>query len=122
MPGPARTLPTVLASNTEIRGHLTGHEDIVLEGTLAGQLTLDGQLTVAVGGVMDAQAEVAGADVAGTVSGDLVASGRVVLERTAVVTGSVRAPVVVVKEGATIRGTLDMDITLPSDVGRGRLR
>lgn len=122
MPGSARTIPTVLAGDTEIRGHLSGHEDLVLEGRLAGELSLEGHLTVTEGATLDARAEVSSADVAGLVSGELVATGRVVLERTANVTGTVRAPAVIIREGASVHGDIDMDVQLPGDVGRGRLR
>jgi cytoskeletal protein CcmA (bactofilin family) len=122
MPGSSRTLPTVLAGHTEIRGHLSGHEDLTVEGKLEGQLNLVGHLIVAEGALLDAEAEVTSAEIAGTVAGILVATERVVLERGAHVTGTVRAPRVVVRDGATVAGTIDMEVSLPADVGRGRLR
>ena len=122
MPGSSRTIPTVLAGHTEIRGHIQGHEDLVLEGTLSGQLSLEGHLSVTEGAHLDARAEVTSADVAGSVSGELVASSRIVVEKTAKITGTLRAPAVVIREGASLLGEVDMDVELPGDVGRGRLR
>jgi cytoskeletal protein CcmA (bactofilin family) len=122
MPGSSRTLPTVLASHTEVRGHLSGNEDLTVEGKLEGQLALTGHLTVTDGALLDAEAQVTSAEVAGTVAGVLVASDRIVLDRGARVTGTVRAPRVIVRDGAIIDGTIDMEVPLPADVGRGRLR
>ena len=47
------------------------------------------------------------AHIKGRLEGDVVCSGRLLLSATATVTGTLKAPVLVVEEGATLSGSID---------------
>lgn len=65
---------------------------------------------------MDAEVEAARVTVQGRASGSIAASERVEVKQAAVVTAEVRAPAVVVEEGAVFSGTVRMDLDLPEDL------
>jgi cytoskeletal protein CcmA (bactofilin family) len=59
---------------------------------------------------------VADAAFKGEVRGDLVATRSAVLHPTARVVGNIRAPRLVIEEGARFSGSVDMDVELPAGV------
>src|SRR6185503_10375745 len=83
----------VIAAKTTIKGDLTGDEDVVVDGTIEGQVRITRELRVGVGGV---------------VVGDCQATGRVEIQASGRVTGNIRAPKIVIAEGAMFRGNSDM--------------
>jgi cytoskeletal protein CcmA (bactofilin family) len=49
-------------------------------------------------------------------SGNVDASERVKIAGSAVVTGDIRAPRVVIEDGARFRGSIEMEVPLPDDL------
>lgn len=80
-----------------------------VDGRLSGRVrSQDGTLIVSSGGRVEAQVEVAVAKINGTVEGDIKATIRVELGRTARVAGNVETPALVVEEGAIFEGSCRM--------------
>jgi cytoskeletal protein CcmA (bactofilin family) len=76
-----------------------------VDGRLSGRVNSpDGTLIVSSGGKVEAQVEVAVAKINGTVEGDIIATERVELGRTARVSGNLQTPALVVEEGAIFEG------------------
>ena len=76
-----------------------------VDGQLSGRVkSPDGTLIVSSGGRVEAQVEVAVAKINGTVEGDITATQRVELGRTARVSGNLQTPALVVEEGAIFEG------------------
>ncbi len=92
----------------------------MVEGRLEGSVALAGHLVVAQGGVVEADLDVASVEVHGEVRGDIVASRSITIERGAQVAGNVRAPRVIIHDGARFEGAVEMDVQLPDGLGRGR--
>jgi cytoskeletal protein CcmA (bactofilin family) len=88
----------------------------VVEGRIEGRVALDNRLTVEESGTVEADLEVADAAVKGEVRGDVVASRSAVLHPTARMVGNIRAPRLVIEEGARFSGSVDMDVDLPAGV------
>jgi cytoskeletal protein CcmA (bactofilin family) len=110
-PGPVRTVsPTlcVLGANTTIKGEILGDEDVVIEGTVEGQIRIGRELRVGQGGKVKASVSAASVVVSGELHGDCEAQTRVEIQATGRLIGNIRAPKIVIAEGAVFRGNSDM--------------
>jgi cytoskeletal protein CcmA (bactofilin family) len=92
-----------------IRGDVTGDEDLLIQGRVEGSVDLE-QNSVIVGADGSVKASIRGrvVTVEGVVEGNLTAVERVVLRSSARVQGDISAPRVVLEDGATFRGGVDM--------------
>jgi cytoskeletal protein CcmA (bactofilin family) len=98
----------VIGPKTTIKGEITGDEDLVIEGNVEGQIRITRDLRVAPGGVLKATVEAQSLVVSGEIVGDCQAQGRVEIQATGRLTGNIRAPKIVIAEGAMFRGNSDM--------------
>ncbi len=101
--------PATIGTSITIRGEVSGDEDLLIEGHVDGSVDL-GQHSVTVGPAGQVKAGITGRviTVEGTVHGNLRADEMVVLRSTALVDGDITAPRVVLEDGASFRGTVDM--------------
>lgn len=99
-----------------IRGDVTGDEDLLIQGRIEGSVDLE-QNSVTVGPEGHVKASLRGrvVTVEGVVEGNLTAMERVVLRSSARVQGDITAPRVVLEDGATFRGGVDMGDPLGQD-------
>lgn len=105
-----------------VRGTLTGEEDLVVEGRVEGSIALTGHLLVAAGAVIEADIEVDNIDIHGQVDGDIVAATTITLHEAARVTGNLRAPRIVIADGAQFKGAVEMEVALPGNIQRSQQR
>lgn len=98
----------VIGPKTTIKGEVTGDEDVLVEGTVDGQIRITRDLRVGAGGVVKATVEAQSVVVSGEFIGDCRASHRVEIQATGRLTGNISAPRVVIAEGATFKGNSDM--------------
>lgn len=108
--------PCLIGSKVVVRGQISGNQDLVVEGRVEGRIGLPNRITVEEGGAVEADVDVADATVRGAIKGELVASRSAILHASARVVGSIRAPRVVIEEGARFSGNIEMDVDLPDDV------
>lgn len=108
----------VIGKQITIRGNLSGAEDLVIEGRVEGTIKLANHLTVEHAGVVAADLDVADLTVLGAVRGEIQASRSVSISAGARVEGNIRAPRIVIEDGAKFRGRVEMDVALPPDLGR----
>lgn len=92
-----------------IRGDVTGDEDLLIQGRVEGSVDLE-QHSVTVGPDGDVKASITGriVTVEGSVKGNLTAEEQVILRSSARVQGDIKAPRVVLEDGASFRGGVDM--------------
>lgn len=111
----------VIGGSIRIRGEVAGDEDLVIEGRVDGSVDLD-QNAVTVGPDGDVTADITGRviTVEGHVEGDLTADEKIVLRSSARVEGDIRAPRVVLEDGARFRGGVQMGDAAGPDGGGGR--
>jgi cytoskeletal protein CcmA (bactofilin family) len=118
---PARTDPqgiptlTYFGPNVTVDGTVTGSEPVLIEGTVRGKIELTGDLRIGTHARVEATVHAKSVTVEGKLNGDVSADDRVELVTTAVVDGNLKAPKIVVAEGATFRGSVDMGSTTPRD-------
>lgn len=101
-----------IGPSISIKGDVTGSEDLLIQGQVDGSVTLD-QHAVTVGGEGRVNADIRGRiiNVEGRVEGDLTADEQIILRGSAHVHGDIKAPRVVLEDGATFRGLVDMGAT-----------
>jgi cytoskeletal protein CcmA (bactofilin family) len=106
---------TVIGRSVTIHGEITGGEDLYLDGSVQGTLTLAGnRLTVGPNAHIVADLEVRDIVVYGRVEGNIKASGRVDLRQTAEVTGDILTSRLSIEEKASIRGRVDVGTAAPA--------
>jgi cytoskeletal protein CcmA (bactofilin family) len=99
-----------IGASISIQGELRGEEDLVVEGKFKGTVQLKkNTLTIGAKGSIDAEVYAHTILVDGTVNGDLYASERISIRKTARITGNIFAPRISLEDGARFRGTIDMD-------------
>lgn len=108
--------PCLIGSKITIRGQVSGNQDLIVEGRIEGRVSLENRLTVEESGSIEADLEVVDATFKGEVRGDITASRSAVLHPTARVIGNIRAPKLVIEEGARFSGSVDMEVELPAGV------
>lgn len=108
--------PCLIGSKITIRGQVSGNQDLIVEGRIEGRVSLENRLTVEESGSIEADLEVVDASFKGEVKGDVTASRSAVLHPTARVLGNIRAPKLVIEEGARFSGSVDMEVELPAGV------
>jgi cytoskeletal protein CcmA (bactofilin family) len=98
----------VIGAKTTVKGEITGDEDVLVEGTVEGHVRISRDLRVAASGSVRANIEANSVIVSGEVLGDCTAAVRVDIQATGRLTGNIRAPKIVIAEGAVFRGNSDM--------------
>jgi cytoskeletal protein CcmA (bactofilin family) len=106
----------IIGKGIVIRGNLTGGGDLVIEGTVEGQISLKNHLTIENTGKVEADIQVSELTVNGEASGSIDAGNRVAINASAKVAGEIKAPRIVIEDGAVFNGTIEMDVKLPEGV------
>jgi len=100
---------TVIGSTIVIDGEITGDEDLVIHGTVKGRVSLRQNIVVEETGVLEANVEASTITILGTVTGDVQAGERAELKSNCRVVGDIRSPRVLIADGASFKGSVDMD-------------
>lgn len=99
---------TIVGEGAVLEGSFQVAEGIRVDGTLKGKLTSSGTLVVGVSGVVIADPiRVKNAIVAGRIEGTLEASRLVKLESSSHMIGDITAQMLIIEEGAVLRGICD---------------
>jgi len=112
--GPPAFNGTFFGANVTIDGTVTGSEPVMVEGTIKGTINLTGELRVGTKARIEAKVHARNVIVEGKLTGDISADERVELVASATVDGNIRAPKIIVAEGARFRGNVDMGSSKPS--------
>ena len=99
---------TLIAGPTRVEGSLTGTGDVVITGEVKGTVNCMAHVEVADGGRVGADINARTIVVAGTVEGDVTAEERIELLPTANLRGSMTAPRILIADGATFHGKVEM--------------
>ena len=107
--------PGLIGKAIRIKGELHGEEDLIIEGKVEGTIALKkNHLILERSAVIAASVEVENITIKGQMNGNTSASNRVEITADAKVVGDIKAPRVVMAEGARFRGAVDMDVKLPA--------
>ncbi|HYE13655.1 MAG TPA: polymer-forming cytoskeletal protein [Pyrinomonadaceae bacterium] len=103
------TLTGFVGNGTTLQGEASFKGMLRVDGHLSGRVSSDdGTLIVSTNGRVDANVEVAVAQIYGTVNGDITATKRIEMGRVAKVTGNIETPALVIEQGAIFEGSCRM--------------
>ncbi|EDM76456.1 hypothetical protein PPSIR1_24024 [Plesiocystis pacifica SIR-1] len=112
---------TLVGPDIAIRGRIEGEEDLRVEGRVEGSVSLTETLYVEPSGVVIATIEARDVVVSGIVLGDITAGNSVTLNKNSKHVGNIRAPRVIIADGASFRGDVAMgDEPMPTTRERSR--
>lgn len=101
---------TVIGKNIVIDGEISGDEPVVVEGTVKGRIVLNSTVSVAPGGVVEADVESQNIEISGHVTGNLAATERVEITTSGRMVGDIKSPRILIADGAGFKGHIDMDV------------
>ena len=101
----------MIGAGVTINGRLTGDAEVNVLGRVEGTIVLESHLLVDEDGEVVAEVEAQTLTVRGKLNGDVVAHEVVTLEAGSVVTGNIRAPRIIIQEGARFKGDIEMDVS-----------
>ena len=101
---------TVIGSSIVIDGEITGEEDLIVRGTVKGRIAVRDSLFVDESGVVEADIETQNVTVSGQVTGNIQAAERVEIAAGGRMVGDVKAPRILIADGAAFKGNVDMDV------------
>ncbi len=100
----------VIGASIQIDGHLRGQEDLIIEGEVNGTVNLASH-TLTIGNQAKIKANVFAHTVYvdGTMEGDLYGAEQVLIRKTARMKGNITSPRVSLEDGASFKGSIEMD-------------
>ncbi len=99
---------TVIGPTITITGELNCQEDVSVHGKVQGKIETSADLFVEEGGTIEAEVSTRNADVRGAIVGNVIAKDRFELHPGGSVTGDVRAPRIILADGANYKGNIDI--------------
>jgi cytoskeletal protein CcmA (bactofilin family) len=100
---------TVIGNSIVIDGEISGDEDLTILGTVKGRISLRENIVVEADGSVEANIETSTITVHGSVTGDIHATDRAELCADCRVVGDIRAPRILIADGASFKGNVDME-------------
>src|SRR5262245_32242311 len=101
---------TVIGSGIVIDGEVSGEEPLTVLGTVKGKISTTQPLVVEIGATVEADIETQSLSVGGRVTGNVVARERVEVRANGKMVGDIKAPRIVIADGAAFKGNVDMDV------------
>jgi len=106
--GGAGGLTAFIDQGSEFEGKLSFRDTVRIDGSFRGEITSENTLIVGESGVIEATIRSNTIAISGTVTGDVHATTKVVLHKTARVAGNIETPSIVVEDGAVVNGQIKM--------------
>jgi cytoskeletal protein CcmA (bactofilin family) len=104
-----------IGKSVVVKGELSGSEDLYVDGEVEGSISLRGQsLTIGPNGRVHANIEARNVIVHGRVDGNIKASDRVDLRKSASLSGDISTARVAIEDGAFFKGTIDIQKAEPA--------
>ena len=98
-----------IGKSVVIRGELSGSEDLYLDGEVEGSIDLKGHsLTIGPNGHIRANVHAQEVVIHGRVDGNIRATDRVELKKTAVLAGDIFTQRIMIEDGAFFKGAIDI--------------
>ncbi|MCB9522055.1 MAG: polymer-forming cytoskeletal protein [Myxococcales bacterium] len=101
---------TVIGSSIVIDGEIAGEEPVIVQGTVKGRIAVAEGVFVEPNAAVEADVEAESVEVAGVLTGNVTAGGRVELKADGKMVGDIKAPRILIADGALFKGNIDMDV------------
>lgn len=105
---PPDKVNTIIGKDTSFKGVISGKGLIRIDGEAEGTITNKGDVIIGENGRVCVELQARNVTIAGHYEGDLDASGKLELKKTAVVIGTFKANGLIVEEGALVSGSVEM--------------
>jgi cytoskeletal protein CcmA (bactofilin family) len=105
-----------IGRSTTINGDIVAEEDLEIEGTVEGTVTLaENRVTIGAEGIVKARVQAASVVVVGRIEGDVSSPGLIEVKAGGYIGGNVKSPRVILHDGAIVIGGLDMSAALSTE-------
>ena len=101
---------TVIGKTVTIKGEIQGSEPLVIEGTVEGKVQIDTSVMIRDSGLVKADLDAGNLNIAGGVIGNISVKEKVEIVNGGYVVGDIRAPRVVINDGASVKGHIEMEV------------
>ena len=103
-----------LGSSVQVRGEITGSEDLQIDGVVEGPILLEGHQLI-VGATAQLKSEIQAGEVLvqGKVIGNVNSGGRVEITKDGSITGDVACARISIEDGAHFKGRIEIDPAKP---------
>lgn len=103
------TVETVVGPSVHVEGDFASEGDIIVKGTVSGNVKTSRQLRVEAGAKVFASVHAGSAIISGTVEGDVTTTGKLEINATAIIAGDITCDILAVAAGARIHGKIMME-------------
>ena len=105
-----------LGSSLHVKGEISGNEDLLIDGTVEGLITLD-ERKLTVGASAKVTADIIAREVVvyGTVKGNLRAKDRIEIKKDGSVNGDLTTARIMIEDGAYFKGSIEIDKAADKD-------
>jgi len=99
---------TIIGSNITIEGDISGNDPLIIEGVVRGTVSVKSAVTVTQDGHVEASVDSHSIEIAGSVEGNVSATDKVDIKAGGRLVGDVKAPRVLIADGAAFKGNINM--------------
>jgi cytoskeletal protein CcmA (bactofilin family) len=109
-----------LGPNLQIKGEISGNEDLTIEGSVEGLVELD-ERKLTIGATASLTADILAREVVvhGTVKGNLRAKDRIEIKKDGSVNGDLTTARIMIEDGAYFKGSIEIDKSDETESGAG---
>jgi cytoskeletal protein CcmA (bactofilin family) len=101
---------TIIGENISIEGGIQGQEDLVIEGSVKGNIELEAHhLTVGGKGYVEGEIHADSVTVKGRLTGNIKASAKVEITKEADFSGEIKARSISVEDGAMLKAVIELE-------------
>jgi cytoskeletal protein CcmA (bactofilin family) len=99
-----------LGSSLQVKGEISGNEDLLIDGTVEGLIQLD-ERKLTIGATAKVTADIIARDVVvyGSVKGNLRAKDRIEIKKDGSVNGDLTTARIMIEDGAYFKGSIEID-------------
>jgi len=108
-----------LGSSLQVKGDITGIEDLLIDGSVEGFIRLD-ERKLTVGAAAKVTADINARDVVvyGSVKGNVRATGRIEIKKDGSIVGNLTTAQIMIEDGADFKGSIEIDRRAAEETGK----
>jgi cytoskeletal protein CcmA (bactofilin family) len=106
---------TIIGKTVTVKGEILGSEQLVVEGRVEGRIMIDTTVLIRESGLVKADVDANDINIAGGVVGNIAVKDKIEIVSGGYVLGDIRTPRLIINDGASVKGTIDMDVKPHSD-------
>src|SRR2546427_12201839 len=108
-----------LGSSLQVKGEITGTEDLLIDGAVEGLIQLD-ERKLTGGATAKLTADINARDVVvyGSVKGNVRATGRIEIKKDGSIIGNLTTAQIMIEDGADFKGSIEIDRSAAEEAGK----